>query len=148
MFFKTSPLFDKEEGLCLEENEIFRKELLMVADQLIGQKYDSKNLKGFDCSGFVQHCYKEIHINIPRSSRAQFQAGKKIPLEEVKLGDVLVFKGRNMQTEIAGHVAIAHHFQHDTLYFIHASSREGIVINHMKSSYYEPRYLGAVSFLE
>jgi peptidoglycan DL-endopeptidase CwlO len=63
---------------------------------------------GFDCSGLVQYCYREIGINLPRTSRSQFHAGSYIPpdrLDLLKPGD-LVFFGRGASQSRIHHVAI------------------------------------------
>jgi len=52
---------------------------------------------GFDCSGLVQYCYRQIGIEIPRTSRQQYHIGAYIPpnrLDLLEPGD-LVFFGRN-----------------------------------------------------
>jgi cell wall-associated NlpC family hydrolase len=52
---------------------------------------------GFDCSGLVQYCYREIGINLPRTSRQQYLVGSFIPANRLDLlqpGD-LVFFGRD-----------------------------------------------------
>lgn len=63
---------------------------------------------GFDCSGLVLYCYREIGIFLPRTSRQQFTAGAYIPpdrLDLLKPGD-LVFFGRGGDPGRIHHVAI------------------------------------------
>lgn len=63
---------------------------------------------GFDCSGLVQYCYRELGIELPRTSRTQYRVGAYIPpdrLDLLKPGD-LVFFGRDGDPNRVHHVAI------------------------------------------
>lgn len=63
---------------------------------------------GFDCSGLVQYCYREIGIELPRTSRTQYRVGAYIPPDRLDLlrpGD-LVFFGRDGDPNRVHHVAI------------------------------------------
>lgn len=62
---------------------------------------------GFDCSGLVQYCYRELGINLPRTSRQQYRVGAYIPPDRLDLlrpGD-LVFFGRDGDPGRVHHVA-------------------------------------------
>ena len=67
--------------------------LVDFAMQHMDIQYDYKNKEGFDCSGFVQHCYKRIGITVPRSSKTQAVGGEAVELQDIQVGDVLVFTG-------------------------------------------------------
>lgn len=63
---------------------------------------------GFDCSGLVQYCYRQIGIEIPRTSRTQYRVGAFIPPTRLDLlmpGD-LVFFGRGGDPGRIHHVAM------------------------------------------
>lgn len=48
--------------------------------------------KGLDCSGFVQRAYKDLGVDLPRTSREQARAGTKVDgLANAKPGDILAF---------------------------------------------------------
>jgi len=48
--------------------------------------------KGLDCSALVQRAYKDLGIDLPRTSREQAKAGTKVDsLKEAKPGDILAF---------------------------------------------------------
>jgi cell wall-associated NlpC family hydrolase len=47
---------------------------------------------GLDCSGFVQHVFGQLGIDLPRVSRDQAKAGVEVPsLAEAKPGDLIAF---------------------------------------------------------
>ena len=48
---------------------------------------------GFDCSGLVQYTYKQLGINISRTSYTQVNDGRKVDKSELKAGD-LVFSAK------------------------------------------------------
>ena len=49
---------------------------------------------GFDCSGLVQHVFKDLGVSVPRLVRDQMNAGQTIPsLAQAKPGDLLVMNG-------------------------------------------------------
>lgn len=124
-----------------------RTKLITYAESYLGASYSSNPKKGFDCSGFVRHCYKHINLKLGRSSRDQHKEGKEVNVNNAQIGDIVVFKGSNKRSKIAGHVGLVHHMSHDTLYFIHASSSRGVIISHDKEPYYKNRFLGVVSVL-
>ncbi len=47
---------------------------------------------GFDCSGFVFYVFKHFSIEVPRSSSLYKNFGTEVPIGDVQIGDVLVFK--------------------------------------------------------
>lgn len=55
----------------------------------------------FDCSGLTSHAYREAGVELPRTSRAQYARLPRVPLEELRPGD-LVFAGAGR----VGHVGI------------------------------------------
>ncbi len=92
---------------------------------------------GFDCSGFTQYVFGQHGITLPRDVRAQYRVGKSIKPEELVAGDIVFFE----TTEPGpSHVAIA--IGGDE--FVHAPSSAGVVrVEHLSSSYWSARYLGA-----
>ena len=53
--------------------------------------------EGADCSGFTQQVFRHFGIKIPRDSRSQYAASKKVSVEELKPGD-LIFYGDSPTT--------------------------------------------------
>ncbi len=71
-------------------------EVVSIAEKYLGVPYvwGGTSPSGFDCSGLVQYCYRQIGIDLPRTSRVQFHAGDYIPpdrLDLLKAGDLVFF---------------------------------------------------------
>lgn len=71
-------------------------EVVQIAEKYLGVPYvwGGTTPSGFDCSGLVLYCYREIGINLPRTSRTQFHAGAYIPPDRLDLlaaGDLVFF---------------------------------------------------------
>jgi cell wall-associated NlpC family hydrolase len=47
---------------------------------------------GFDCSGLMLYAFNSVGVKLPRVSRNQFNAGKKVPISEVRPGDMVFYK--------------------------------------------------------
>ena len=92
---------------------------------------------GFDCSGFTQYVFAQYGVSLPRDVRAQFHTGKSVKPEELAAGDIVFFT----TTEPGpSHVAIA--IGGDE--FVHAPSSSGVVrVEHLSSTYWSPRFIGA-----
>jgi cell wall-associated NlpC family hydrolase len=81
-----------------------------IALQYLGVPYlwGGTTPSGFDCSGFVQYCYRQVGVNLPRTSREQFKIGTFIAasdLSALKPGDLLFF-GYNADPSRIHHVAM------------------------------------------
>jgi cell wall-associated NlpC family hydrolase len=92
---------------------------------------------GFDCSGFTQYVFSQYGLSLPREVREQFRVGKTIGPQDLAPGDILFFATTDPGPS---HVAIA--IGGDQ--FVHAPSSTGVVrVEHLSSTYWSPRYLGA-----
>ncbi len=111
-----------------------------LAMNYVGCRYvhGTSGPRTFDCSGFTSFVYRQLGIDISRSSRTQAYQGDLVPRDQLQLGDVIVFK--NTYRSGPSHVG---------LYigggkFVHASnSRRGVTTDALSSSYYAPRYHSA-----
>lgn len=57
----------------------------------INYVFGGEDLKGMDCSGFMQTVFKEIGVKLPRVSADQIKAGQSIPVGQEQAGDLLGF---------------------------------------------------------
>jgi cell wall-associated NlpC family hydrolase len=133
--------------------ELKMDSLIEYAQQFKGVRYihGGSSKQGFDCSGFTKYVYKHFGYSLPRSSRDYSKFGKKIPLNEAKKGDILVFKGSNIKSYQAGHVGIVVSKDDNGLVFIHSASgnRRGVVETNLNySKYYKPRLLSVRRVVE
>ena len=132
--------------------EINREELIRFAKTFLGTPYiyakqDPKI--GFDCSGFINYIFKNYNITVPRSSSGFKNFGRKIDVDEVKVGDVLVFNGYRDSTSI-GHLGIVCEAAGVNSKFIHASSGKvmQVTISDLNSNHYANRFHHAVDVIE
>lgn len=122
-----------------------REEIVKTAQGFIGVPYlwggDSPD-EGFDCSGFTMAVYQYNGLNLPRSSKEQYETGMPVDRSRLMKGDLVFFN-------TAGN----HKVSHVGLYsgggrFIHAPGRgKKITTESLSSSYYEKRYAGARTFV-
>lgn len=85
-------------------------EVVAIALKYLGvpYRYGGASPSGFDCSGLCMYVYRQIGINLPRTSRSQYSVGQHISparLDLLKPGD-LVFFGRNGDPSRVHHVGI------------------------------------------
>ena len=126
-------------------------DLISFAKSMIGipYRYASSNPSiGFDCSGFVSYVFKNFGISTPRSSSEFSIAGVPVKLENIKVGDVLVFTGTNPRIRRVGHVGIVYSVDADGIKFIHASSgkAKGVTITPL-NGHYKTRFMKIVSII-
>jgi cell wall-associated NlpC family hydrolase len=109
--------------------------IIVAAEKWLGVPYlyGGNTRKGIDCSGFVKNVYKEIGINLPRTSAQQFAFA--IPVKNPQVGDLVFFKKGNR----IDHVGI--YIGNDKI--IHASSsKKGVTIQAMKNTSLEKMFAG------
>lgn len=70
--------------------------VIPTAERYIGVKYrwgGTSPTSGFDCSGYVQYVFAKHGVKLPRTSRAQANAGARVPLtwQSLRTGDLIMF---------------------------------------------------------
>ncbi|MFN2449220.1 MAG: C40 family peptidase [Candidatus Baltobacteraceae bacterium] len=113
------------------------KNLTHAALRFLGTPYvfGGTSRSGFDCSGFTQHVFAMLGVNIPRTADAQYYAGGRIR-GTMKAGDLVFF-----QTYEPGPSHVGIYLGNGR--FVHASSSRGVMVSHLSDSYWSVRYLGA-----
>ena len=127
------------------DHDYLRSEIVRTARQYIGVPYrwgGESPQTGFDCSGLTMVVYQLNGLDLPRSSRQQWQAGRPVKRSELSRGDLVFFAtsgGRRVS-----HVGI----YTGNGKFLHAPRRgRNIKISSLSNTYYRKRYLGARSYL-
>jgi cell wall-associated NlpC family hydrolase len=47
---------------------------------------------GFDCSGLMLYAFNGVGVSLPRVSRNQYDAGRKVPVSEIRPGDMVFYR--------------------------------------------------------
>lgn len=130
----------------LDENKVAAaestvEELDNTASKYLGVRYSygGTTSKGFDCSGYVRHVFKELGIDsLPRTSSAMYQQGEKVAKSDLQAGDLVFFNTRGGSG--VSHVGI----YIGSGKFIHASTSGGVVKTNVNDKYYwGSKYVGA-----
>jgi len=108
-------------------------------------KYGGTTKKGMDCSGLIYTSFKKQNIELPRTSRAMYGKGVKIPLKKATVGDLLFFK-TNKNRNVINHVGLIVSTK-NRIEFIHASSSKGVTISSLNERYWNNCFVGVKRIL-
>ena len=115
-----------------------------TAERFVGIPYrwgGNNVVEGLDCSGFVRAVYNLCGVNIPRTSREQFQVGQPVERDELQDGDLVFFGPAG---EAINHVGI----YVGAGRFVHAPRRgDDIKISSLDEEYFAKRYVGAKRYV-
>lgn len=148
----TETILDKKtDSLTVNEKPVLKNgkhidDMISFAKTFLGTpyRYSGSSPSGFDCSGFINYVMGGFGFSLPRSSYAIAELGKTVKLSEVQPGDLLFFKGRNVNSTTVGHVAMVVEANEHEIKMIHSSTSRGVIIENFKNSkYYIPRFLKA-----
>ena len=116
-------------------------DLLDVAKRLIGSRYrsGSSGPKAFDCSGFTTYVFRQMGIELKRSSREQSTMGAVVASVTDLLPGDLVFFGRGRGVNHVG-IVTAVDAERGTFDFIHSSSSRGVRIDSYPAADYWGRH--------
>ena len=125
--------------------DYIRSEIVRTARRYIGVPYrwgGESPRTGFDCSGLTMVVYRLNGLDLPRSSRQQWKAGRPVRRSQLARGD-LVFFATSGGSRVS-HVGI----YTGNGKFLHAPRRgRKIQVSSLSNTYYRARYLGARSYL-
>lgn len=100
------------------------KKIVNYARTFIGvsYKYGGNSPKeGFDCSGYVKYVYNQFNIQVPRVTRDYAAFGKRVNINQVQLGDLILFSLYDKKNTI-GHIGIVSQIEKGRILFLHAAS--------------------------
>jgi cell wall-associated NlpC family hydrolase len=118
---------------------IRKKDIMGVIMDWLGTPYHfgGSSKRAIDCSAFVQDVFVEAsNLVLPRTARNQFNIGYKVKRGELQFGDLIFF--HTYTRRFPSHVGI---YLGDDL-FAHASSRYGVTVSSLESTYYKNRFIG------
>ncbi|PSR58373.1 hydrolase [Nocardia sp. MDA0666] len=83
---------------------------LEAAESKIGSAYISgaTGPDAFDCSGLVQWAYRQVGVDLPRTSYDQLSAGTPVDLATLQPGDLVSFYGGGHSALYAGDGTVVH----------------------------------------
>lgn len=102
-----------------------RKDMVSYAKKFLGNRYvygGTSLTKGTDCSGFTMRIYQKFGYKIPRTSRSQASASKKVSSAKKQKGDLIFYGSGKRVSHVAMYIGNGK--------VIHASNaRDGIKIS-------------------
>lgn len=114
--------------------------LLSYGKRYIGVDYQYGAASGieyaFDCSSYTQYVFKQMGINLPRTSVSQSYIGTKVAKSNLSVGDLVFFSSSG---KWVGHVAI----YAGNGKILHASSSKGVTLSSIESGYWKNTYVTA-----
>jgi len=141
LFQKFSINFLSKSIIDEKDENLLQKRFLKISQQYKNYKYRlGGNGNGYlDCSMFVKLIYKNLGIELPRTSREQFLVGIPVKREELIPGD-LVFFSRYRNKRRISHVGI---YIGNNKFIHFSSSRKGFAIDSLNKPYFNSRFVGA-----
>jgi cell wall-associated NlpC family hydrolase len=130
---------DSNEGSDVTAGGIPKSDLMYAIMEWLGTPYrfGGTTRGNIDCSGFTQKIFlTSAEIMLPRVAREQVNVGDKIKRKNLEFGDLVFF--HTYSRRFASHVGI---YLGDNL-FAHASSRHGVTVSSLESSYYKKNFIG------
>ena len=115
--------------------------LIVKSSEFLGVRYRSGGTTkaGFDCSGLMCTTFKEIDVNLPRTSRDQANYGIKVKRKQAQKGDLIFFATNRKRT--ISHVGMITEVNGDEIKFIHSSTSSGVIISSLNEDYYKKRFV-------
>ena len=114
--------------------------VVRVAFNQVGSRYvwGASRPGAFDCSGFTLYVMHQMGVNLPHSSRAQYNMGRAVSRSALLPGDLLFFRGPSGGG--VGHVGI--YIGNNRM--AHASTPStGVIVSSLSERYYVSHYIGA-----
>jgi cell wall-associated NlpC family hydrolase len=104
-------------------------------------RYGGTTPSGFDCSGFINYVFGNFGFSLVRTSYGLAELGQTVSLAEIQPGDLMFFKGSNVNSTSVGHVALVIEVANGDIRFIHSAGSSVRIDSFRKSRYYIQRYV-------
>jgi cell wall-associated NlpC family hydrolase len=106
-------------------------------------RYGGMNRTGIDCSGLLVRSFESAGENIPRTSKNQSKYGKAVSRNELQKGDLIFFSSKSWRRKIT-HVGLVTEVRgRNSVTFIHASTKLGVVETEFFVDYYQKLFVKA-----
>lgn len=142
----------KEEEKKQQEQVVVTKadKIIAIAKSKLNIPYKQAGTtdKGYDCSGLVMTSFKKEGVALPRASYQMATKGKNIIRKDIKKGDLVFFTTNPNTPKRINHVGLVTEVKDDEVYFIHSSTKRGVIINKLSESYYKKSYAKAKRVLK
>lgn len=107
-------------------------------------KYGGTSRRGMDCSGLINASYQAADRYVPRTSSQMAAEGKKVTLNKVKPGNLLLFSAKGGSR--IDHVGLVVEVDGDEIAFIHSTTSRGVRVDRLNDGYWDKRFRRAVAF--
>ena len=109
-------------------------------------RFGGSDHEGIDCSSFTEKLFSNVYgYAVPRTSKEQFSAFKKVATKDLKEGDLVFFNTRS--TRRKKRKAITHVGLYlGNNYFVHSSVSDGVTINSLSDEYYRKKFVSGGRF--
>jgi lipoprotein Spr len=99
-------------------------------------RYGGTTLEGVDCSAFSGHMMHDVFgYSLPRSSKEQYAACKKVNAKKMEFGDLVFFSTKGRISHVGVYLG--------NNKFAHASTSNGVMISDLNEDYFKRRWAGA-----
>jgi hypothetical protein len=106
-------------------------------------KYKGPSSWAMDCSGYIAFIFSKFGFKMPHSAISIGTIVKNLKIEEIRKGDLLFFKGRNVKSNSIGHVSMVVEVINGKIKMMHSCSRGIIIEEYDKIAYYTQRFIKA-----
>ena len=104
-------------------------------------KWGGTTRNGMDCSGLVLTSFRSVDMSLPRTAEDQSKIGRGVEIQELKKGDLLIFRIKRKGQKRLWHTGIVTSvIGPERIMFIHASSSKGVIESNLMSDYYRKAF--------
>ncbi|WP_160142072.1 C40 family peptidase [Blattabacterium sp. (Nauphoeta cinerea)] len=104
-------------------------------------RYGGNSKSGIDCSAFIKKVFASYHIFLPRISSNQAKKGLLISKDQIEKGDLLFFSTGTYKK--INHVGMVIYISNNNIFFIHASTSNGVIISQLYHKYWNHKFIMA-----